>query len=323
MRRDILTSFATFSLLATLLTVPPNPALAQDYPTRPITMIVPYPAGGGVDAMGRIVGQKLSDALGQQVVIENRGGAGGMIGTRDAAKSAPDGYTIVMLLTGISLGNNPGYDLQKDFAPIGLVASTPMLVVANPAFPAKSLADVIALAKKDPGKYSDGTPPAPTLNYFAAVLLNQMAGVNITVVTYKGTGPLTTDLLGNHVPLGINTIPAAGTQVTAGQLRGLAVTDTKRSPALPDVPTSAESGLPGYEAVQYYGLAAPAGTPKPIVERLNKELVKILSTDEMKKRLLQEGSVPTPGTPADYAANMVREEGKWAALVKKLGLKFE
>ena len=323
MRRDILTSFATFSLLATLLTVPPNPALAQDYPTRPITMIVPYPAGGGVDAMGRIVGQKLSDALGQQVVIENRGGAGGMIGTRDAAKSAPDGYTIVMLLTGISLGNNPGYDLQKDFAPIGLVASTPMLVVANPAFPAKSLADVIALAKKDPGKYSDGTPPAPTLNYFAAVLLNQMAGVNITVVTYKGTGPLTTDLLGNHVPLGINTIPAAGTQVTAGQLRGLAVTDTKRSPALPDVPTSAESGLPGYEAVQYYGLAAPAGTPKPIVERLNKELVKILSTDEMKKRLLQEGSVPTPGTPVDYAANMVREEGKWAALVKKLGLKFE
>ncbi len=323
MRRDILTSFAAVSLLVALLTGPPNQARAQDYPTKPITMIVPYPAGGGVDAMGRIVGQKLSDALGQQVVIENRGGAGGMIGTRDAAKSAPDGYTIVMLLTGISLGNNPGYDLQKDFAPVGLVASTPMLVVANPAFPAKSLADVIALARKDPGKYSDGTPPAPTLNYFAAVLFNQMAGVNITVVTYKGTGPLTTDVLGNHVPLGIDTIPAAGTQVTAGQLRGLAVTDSKRSPALPDVPTSAESGLPGYEAVQYYGLAAPAGTPKPIVERLNKELVKILSTDEMKKRLLQEGSVPTPGTPADYAANMVREEGKWAALVKKLGLKFE
>ena len=323
MRRDIFTSFAAFSLLAALLTFPPSQALAQDYPTKPITMIVPYPPGGGVDAMGRIVGQKLTDALGQQVVIENRAGAGGMIGTRDAAKSAPDGYTIVMLLTGISLGNNPGYDLQKDFAPIGLVASTPELVVSNPAFPAKSLADVIALAKKDPGKYSDGTPPAPTLNYFAAVLLNTLAGVDITVVTYKGTGPLTSDLLGNHVPLGIDTIPAAGTQVAAGKLRGLAVTDTKRSPALPDVPTSAESGLPGYEAVQYYGLAAPAGTPKPIIGRLNKELVKILSTDEMKQRLLQEGSVPTPGTPQDYAANMVREEDKWAALVKKLGLKFE
>jgi tripartite-type tricarboxylate transporter receptor subunit TctC len=323
MRRGLSSGFAALALLAVPLTLPANQALAQDYPARPITMIVPYPAGGGVDAMGRIIGQKLSETLGQQVVIENRGGAGGMIGTRDAAKSAPDGYTIVMLLTGISLGNNPGYDLQKDFAPIGLVASTPMIVVSNPAFPAKSLSDVIALAKKDPGKYSDGTPPAPTVNYFAAELLNSMAGVDITVVTYKGTGPLTTDLLGNHVPLGVNTIPACVSQVTAGQLRGLAIADNKRSPALPDVPTSAESGLPGYEAVQYYGLAAPAGTPKPIIDRLNKELVKILATDEMKKRLLQEGSVPTPGTPEDYTRNMIREEGKWAALVKKLGLKFE
>lgn len=323
MRRNVFTSFTAFSLLAALLTLPQNQAAAQNYPTRPITLIVPYPAGGGVDAMGRIIGQKLSEALGQQVVIENRGGAGGMIGTRDAAKAAPDGYTLVMLLTGISLGNNPGYDLQKDFAPIGLVASTPMIVVSNPNFPAKSLAEVIALAKKDPGKYSDGTPPAPTVNYFAAALFNTMAGVDITVVTYKGTGPLTTDLLGGHVPLGVNTIPACVSQVTAGQLRGLAVADSKRSPALPDVPTSAESGLPGYEAVQYYGLAAPAGTPKPIVDRLNTELVKILNTDEMKKRLLQEGSVPTPSTPEEYTVNMVREEGKWAALVKKLGLKFE
>jgi len=321
--RRVFASFAALGLFAALLTLPQSGAVAEDYPARPITLIVPYPAGGGVDTMGRIVGQKLTEALGQQIIVENRGGAGGMIGTRDAAKSAPDGYTIVMLLTGISLGNNPGYDLQKDFAPIGLVASTPMIVVSNPAFPAKTLTDVIALAKKDPGKYSDGTPPAPTVNYFAAELLNAMAGVDITVVTYKGTGPLTTDLLGGHVPLGVNTIPACVSQVTAGQLRGLAIADTKRSPALPDVPTSAESGLPGYEAVQYYGLAAPTGTPKPIIDRLNKELVKILGTDEMKKRLLQEGSVPTPGTPEDYAANMQREESKWAALIKKLGLKFE
>jgi tripartite-type tricarboxylate transporter receptor subunit TctC len=323
MRAVVRKSFIAFMLPAMLVASPKNQAAAQDYPSRPITMIVPYPAGGGVDAMGRIIGEKLSVALGQQVIIENRGGAGGMIGTRDAAKSAADGYTIVMLLTGLSLGNNPGYDLQKDFAPIGIVASTPMIVVSNPSLPAKSLTDVIALAKKEPGKYSDGTPPAPTMNYFAAQLFNTMAGVDITVVTYKGTGPLTTDLLGGHVPLGINTIPASGSQITAGQLRGLAVADTKRSPALPDVPTSAESGLPGFEAVQYYGLAAPAGTPQPIVARLNNELVKILSTDEMKKRLLLEGSVPTPGPPEAYAANMQREEAKWAALVKKLGLKFE
>ena len=298
-------------------------AAAEDYPTRPITLIVPYPAGGGVDVMGRLVGQKLSVALGQQVVIENRGGAGGMIGTRDLAKAAPDGYTLGMMLTGISLGNNPGYDLQKDFAPVGLVASTPMIVVAHPSLPAQSLADVIALAKKSPGKYSDGTPPAPTMNYFAAALFNAMAGVDITIVTYKGTGPLTTDLLGGHVLLGIDTIPASVTQIIAGQLRGLAIADKVRSPTLPDVPTSAESGLPGFEVVQYYGISAPAGTPRPIIERLNRELTKILNTDEMKKRLLQDGSVPAPGTPEDYAANLQREEGKWAALVRKLGLKFE
>jgi tripartite-type tricarboxylate transporter receptor subunit TctC len=298
-------------------------AAAQDYPTRPITMIVPYPAGGGVDVMGRLIGAKLSMALGQQVVIENRGGAGGMIGTRDAARAAPDGYTIVMLLTGISLGANTGYDVNKDFAPIGLVASTPIIVDANPALPAKSLADVIALAKKAPGKLSAGTPPAPTINYFAAQLFNLLAGTEITVVSYKGTGPLTNDLLGNHVPLGFNTIPASISNIAAGQLRGLAVAANKRSAAVPDVPTAAESGLPGFEAVQYYGLAAPAGTPRPIVERLNKELRAILATDEMKKRLVDEGADPTPSTADEYAANIAREEAKWAALVQKLGIKIE
>ena len=298
-------------------------ASAQDYPTRPITLIVPYPAGGGVDLMGRLIGQKLSVALNQQVVIENRGGAGGMIGTRDAARAAPDGYTLVMLLTGISLGANTGYDVNKDFAPIGLVASTPIIVDAHPSLPAKSLADVIALAKKEPGKLSAGTPPAPTLNYFAALLFNLLAGTQITVVTYKGTGPLTNDLLGNHVPLGYNTIPASISNIAAGQLRGLAVTSMKRSAAVPDVPTAAESGLPGFEVVQYYGLAAPAGTPRPIVERLNKELRAILTSDEMKKRLIDDGTDPTPSTPEEYAANIASEEGKWAALAQKLGLKFE
>jgi len=299
------------------------PAAAQDYPTHPITLIVPYPPGGGVDVMGRLIGQKLSVALGQQVVIENRGGAGGMIGTRDAAKAAPDGYTLVMLLTGISLGANTGYDVNKDFAPIGIVASTPIIVDANPALPAKSLSDVIALAKKEPGKLAAGTPPAPTINYFAAELFNLMAATDITIVTYKGTGPLTNDLLGNHVPLGFNTIPASISNIAAGQLRGLAVAAPARSAALPDVPTAAQSGLPGFEAVQYYGLAAPAGTPRPIVDRLNKELRTILTSDEMKTRLIADGSDPAPSTPEEYAANIKREESKWAALIQKLGLKLE
>jgi tripartite-type tricarboxylate transporter receptor subunit TctC len=295
----------------------------KDYPNHPITLIVPYPAGGGVDVMGRLVGQRLSQALGQQVVIENRGGAGGMIGTRDAARSAPDGYTLVMLLTGISLGINPGYDVNKDFAPIGLVASTPIIVVTHPSLPAQSLTDIIALAKKDPGKYSAGTPPAPTVNYFAAELFNTMAGTQITVVTYKGTGPLTNDLLGNHVQIGFNTIPASVSNISAGALRGIAVAAATRSAALPDVPTAAEAGLPGFEAVQYYGLAAPAGTPRPIVERLNKELRAMLASADMKKLLIDAGSDPTPSTPEEYAANIQHEEGKWADLVKKLGLKLE
>src|ERR1700676_4041886 len=290
-RRPILAGLAASAVAAAAALVCPllDPARAEDYPSRPITLIVPYPAGGGVDAMGRIVGQKLSVALGQQVVIENHGGAGGMIGTRDAARAAPDGYTIVMLLTGISLGNDTGYDVNKDFAPISVVASTPIIVVANPALPATSLTDVIALAKKDPGKLSSGTPPAPTINYFAAKLFNLMADVDITVVTYKGTGPLTNDLLGNHVPLGFNTIPASVSQIQANLLRGIAVTGAVRSAALPDVPTAAESGLPGFEAVQYYGLAAPAGTPRPIVDRLNKELRGILATDDMTKKLIAHG----------------------------------
>jgi tripartite-type tricarboxylate transporter receptor subunit TctC len=323
LHRIMLAGLGACALLAAFAVIAPKPAAAEEYPARPITLIVPYPAGGGVDAMGRIVGQKLSVALGQQVVIENHGGAGGQIGTRDAARAAADGYTIVMLLTGISLGPNPGYDMDKNFAPIGLVASTPIIVDAFPPFPANSLSDIIALAKKDPGKYSAGTPPAPTLNYFAAKLFNQMAGVDITVVTYKGTGPLTNDLLGGHVPLGFNTIPASVSQIAAGQLRGIAVAAATRSAALPAVPTSAEAGMPGFEAVQYYGLAAPAGTPRPIIERINKELRTILATEDMKKRLLDQGSDPAAGSPEDYAANIKREEGKWADLINKLGLKIE
>jgi tripartite-type tricarboxylate transporter receptor subunit TctC len=296
---------------------------AEDYPVRPITLIVPYPPGGGVDTMGRIVGQKLSVALGQQVIIENRPGAGGMIGTRAAVKAASDGYTLVMTLTGLSLGPNPGYDVAKDIAPIGLIAFTPLIVVAHPSLPVKSLTDVIALAKKEPGKLAVGTPPPPTINYFAAEMFKLAAGVNISIITYKGTAPLTNDLLGGHVLLGFNTIPASIGNIEAGQLRPLAVTGTARAPVLPDVPTSAEAGMPGFEAGFYYGLSAPAGTPRAIIERLNKELRLAITAEDMHKRLVAEGTDPTPSTPEEYAVNLEREEAKWAALVKKLGLKFD
>ena len=314
---------AASALVAALIGAPLSQTRAQDYPTRQITLIVPYPPGGGVDLIGRLVAQRLSAALGQQVVVENRGGAGGMIGTRDLAKAAPDGYTLGVMLTGMSLSPNAGYDVNKDFSPIGLIASTPVLIVASPAFPAKTLADVIALAKKEPGKLSAGTPPAPTINFFAAKLFNLTAGVDITTVAYKGTGPLTNDVLGNQVPLGFDTIPAAVSNVKAGQLRAIAVTGATRSTALPDVPTAAESDLPGFDAVQYYGLTAPAGVPRAIVDRLNKELRTMLAADDFKKRLISVGDDPAPCTPEQYAENIKREEGKWAALVTKLGLKIE
>jgi len=314
---------AASALVAALIGAPLSQTRAQDYPTRPITLIVPYPPGGGVDLIGRLVAQRLSAALGQQVVVENRGGAGGMIGTRDLAKAAPDGYTLGVMLTGMSLSPNAGYDVNKDFSPIGLIASTPVLIVASPAFPAKTLADVIALAKKEPGKLSAGTPPAPTINFFAAKLFNLTAGVDITTVAYKGTGPLTNDVLGNQVPLGFDTIPAAVSNVKAGQLRAIAVTGATRSAALPDVPTAAESDLPGFDAVQYYGLTAPAGVPRAIVDRLNKELRTMLAADDFKKRLITVGDDPAPCTPEQYAENIKREEGKWAAMVTKLGLKIE
>ncbi|HXW23368.1 MAG TPA: tripartite tricarboxylate transporter substrate-binding protein [Xanthobacteraceae bacterium] len=319
--RAVLPGVMACALIATPCGSPAR--AAEDYPVRPITLIVPYPPGGGVDTMGRLIGQRLSVALGQQVIIENRGGAGGMIGTRAAVKAAPDGYTLVMTLTGLSLGPNPGYDFSKDLAPIGLIAFTPIIVVAHPSLPASSLSDVIALAKQEPGKLAAGTPPPPTMNYFAVELFKMLAGVDVSIITYKGTAPLTTDLLGGHVKLGFNTIPASIGYLAGGQLRALAVAGATRAAALPEIPTAAEAGLPGFEAGFYYGMSAPAGTPRPIIERLNKELRLAIASEDMHKRLVDEGTDPTPSTPEEYAANLVREEAKWAALIKKLGLKFE
>ena len=311
------------ALVAATLCLLVAAAAAQDYPARPVSLIVPYPAGGGVDTVGRVIAQKLSDALGQQVLVVNRPGAGSVIGVRDAAKSPPDGYTILMMVTGASLPANTGYDLAKDFAPIGLIASIPIVVMAHPSVPVKSLSDIVALAKKEPGKLTVGTPPSPTLNYFGALQFKSMTGADVNVVTYKGTGPLTTDLLGGHVMLAFNTLPPAIGNIKAGTLHAIAVAAPQRLAAIPDVPTAAESGVPGLDIVQYYGLAAPAGTPRAIVERLNKELRAIVTSEEIKNRIIADGGGPVASTPEEYAANIQREEGKWAALIKKLGLVVE
>jgi len=316
-RREFIT------LLGSATAAWPFAARPQTYPMRPITLIVPYPPGGGMDAMGRMVAQKLSHALGQQVIIENRPGAGAVIGTRAAAKAAPDGHTLVIMGTGASLPIYAGYDVNRDFAPVGLIASTPIVVMAHPSLPVKSLADVIALAKKEPGKLTAGTPPPPTINYLAAELFKSMTGTEITIVLYKGTGPLTNDLVGGHVALGFNTILPARSNIDAGNLHAIAVAGHARSAALPDVPTAAESGLPGFEASIYYGLSAPSGTPRPIIDRLNKELRSMMESEETTNRIVADGGDPIASTPEEYAANIEREEGKWVALIKKLGLKIE
>jgi len=247
---------AAVSLLAVLACLDLK-AEADEYPNRVVQLIVPYPPGGGVDTEGRVIAQKLSEALAQRVIVVNKPGAGSVIGVRDAAKATPDGYTILMLVTGASLPANTGYDLQKDFEPIGLIASIPIVIMANPSVPVKSMAEVLAFAKKQPGKLTVGTPPAPTLNYFGAEAFKAMAGADMTIVTYKGTGPLTTDLLGGHVMLGFNTLPPAIGNIKAGKIKALAVAAPQRLATIPDVPTTAESGLPGLDIVLYYGLVAP------------------------------------------------------------------
>ena len=303
-------------------------ACAADFPTRPITLVVPYPAGGGVDAMARVVAQKLSDAFRQTVTVDNRGGGGGTIGTRAVARAAPDGYTLLLGHTG-TLSINPSLytkldmDPRKDFAPIGLVATMPVALLAHPSFPAKSIAEFIAIARKDPGKLNLGTSAVGTGGYMCAELFKSEAGVDVAIIPYKGSAPVMNDLLGGHVPIAFSVLPPALGNIQGGKVRAVAVTSKKRFSLLPDVPTFDESGLPGFEAVLHYGLLAPAGTPREIVDRLSVELRKLADLPEVQKQIHAEGGDPLTSTPAEYAADIDREERKWGGLVKKLGLKVE
>lgn len=305
------------------------PAQAQSFPTHPITLVVPFPPGGGVDAMGRIIADKLSMALGQQVVVDNRGGAGGLVGTRAVAKAAPDGYTLLLGHTG-TIGINPelyapntGYDIRKDFAPIGLIPVMPMAFMVNPKTPYKTVADLIAAAKKEPGKINIGSSPKGTGSHLCAELFMGLSGTKMNLIPYKGTAQSVNDLVGGHVSVACNIIPPALGNLKAGTLRPLAVASLKRSPFLPDVPTVAESGLPGFEAELYYGLLAPAGTPKEIVDRLSAELRKALASDDVKQRIASDAATPLSSTSAEYAALLDRDEKKWAALIRQLGLKVQ
>ena len=303
-------------------------AAAQAYPARPVTLVVPFPPGGGNDTLARIVAGKLSAALGQQFVIDNRGGANGVIGMRAAAKAAPDGYTLLFANTSTTSINpvlyaNVGYDARRDFAPIGMFAAMSIGILVQPDHPAKSVADLVAIAKREPGKLSIGTSPPGSGSHLSAELFKAMAGIQATLVPYKGAAALTNDLLGGHIPVAFSVLPPALGNVQAGKLRVLAVTSRTRLGLLPAVPTAAESGLPGFEAVLRYGLLAPAGTPQPIVDRLNLELRALALSDDVKQRIAGEGGDPLASSAQEYAIDIVTEGEKWGALIRKLNLRVD
>jgi tripartite-type tricarboxylate transporter receptor subunit TctC len=316
--------------LATIVAInAPSLVVAQTYPSRPITLVIPLPPGGTNDIMARAVADKLSATLGQQVVVENRAAGGsGTVGTRQAAKSAPDGYTLLLgytstLATGPSMHRDVGYDPRKDFAPIGLIASAPSLLLLHPSVKTRTVADLIALMKAASPPLQIGVPGIGTVNHLASVLFAQQASITVQQIPYKGSNPLIIDLAGGHVKVAFNPIPVSRAAIDSSLIIALAATSLHRSAALPNLPTVAESGLPGFDAVLSYGLLAPAGTPRPIIERLNKELRAALTTDEVRHRLLQEGAEPMPTTPEEHAAVIDREESKWSAIIRSAGIKPE
>jgi tripartite-type tricarboxylate transporter receptor subunit TctC len=316
-------SWLVRTLAAALLGLMPLAALAQDYPRKPVRMIIPYPPGGPTDILGRIVAQNLTEKLGQQVVVENKPGASGMIGADLVAKAPPDGYTLLanasIHVINPSLYKNPTYDAIKDFTPVSLIADVPLVLVVAPELPVKSVKDLIALAKSSSGKLnfaSSGNAAAPHL---AGEAFKIATGVDMQHVPYKGSGPALTDLMGGQVQLMFDSLPSSISHVKSGKLRAIAVTTGKRSSALPNVPTIAESGVPGFDISTWYGVWAPAGTPKEIVGKLSGEIAKIFKMPDVRERLAGLGAEPVGNSPDEFAAYCRSELAKWAKIVKASG----
>jgi tripartite-type tricarboxylate transporter receptor subunit TctC len=316
---------AGFVVARAIITVP---AAAQTYPTRPVTIVVPFAAGGGNDILARLIAQHMGHALGQQFVIENRAGAGGTIGARAVAKAPPDGYTLMVGHSGVfgvapALYADPGYETRRDFAPIGLIASYQQILVTHPSLPVRNIADLIALARRQPGKLTYASAGVGSGSHVSTELFAVMADISLTHVPYRGTGAMQGDLVGGHVDMAISTFPSVFGQIRSGLLRTIAVTGEARSSIFPDVPTVAESGVPGYAAVIHYGMVAPAGINPAIADRLNTELRAALASEDVRARIADEGGEPLPGTRDQQAKDLADEEAKWGALVRKLGIRSE
>jgi len=316
-------------LLAFIAALAATAALAQgDYPNKPIKLIVPFPPAGGTDTLSRAIAQSITHDTKWTIVVENRPGAGGNIGLDAAAKSPPDGYTIAMGQTA-NLAVNPAlysslpFDPLKDFAPIALLSSQPLIVVVSATSPYKSLKDLVDAAKKNPGKVNMASAGNGTIGHIGGEIFQRRAGIKMTHVPYKGAGQAVTDLMGGSVDTIFGNTQSVGGLVAGGRLRPLAVTSPKRLAAFPEVPTVAESGYPGFEAATWSGLVAPAGTPKPIIDKLNAAANKALATTEMKTRLAEEGSTPLGGTPQQFADYIKSENAKWGAAVRDAGIKLD
>jgi tripartite-type tricarboxylate transporter receptor subunit TctC len=302
-------------------------AFAQEpYPSKPVKLILPFPPGGPTDILGRLIAENLSTRLGQPVITENRGGAGGNVGAEAAARAAPDGYTMVLVAPSLAISPTLyaklNYDPVKDFAPVSLVATVPNVIVTQPAL-ASSMAEFISVVKQKPGGYNFGSGGSGTSNHLAGELFNIVAGTKLVHVPYKGVNLAMQDVLGGSIHLVVIGVPAAGPHIRSGRLRALAVVAPQRLPALPDVPTAAEAGLQNYEVTTWYGILAPAGTPHPIVTRLNAELVKIMHAPQVKERLAGLGTDPLTSTPEEFAAYIRQEIAKWGDVIRKAGLKAE
>ena len=318
-------SLARIAALLFSLSILPTAAVAQDYPSRPITIVVSTAAGGGNDIMARVIGERMSRTLGQQIVVENRPGAGGTTATRQIAKSAPDGYTLGLgntgtLAQGPAFYTNAGYDPTTDFTAIGLIANAPVVMVVHPDVPAKSLQEFIALAKREPGKLGYGSGGAGTPNHLVGVMFSSAANVSMIHVPFRGSGPAVAALVGNHVAVMFAGLPSVIGNIKSDVLRPLAVTSLKRIAALPDLPTASESGLPGFEAAQRYGLIAPAGLPPAVTAKLSAALREALTSDDVKARIDAEGAEPLPSTPEEYVKDIAGEWAKWSKVVKDAGI---
>jgi len=318
---------ALVRLLLACAAAAPAAAIAQTYPVKPLRLVVPVGPGGGTDILGRAIAQRLGDALGQLVVVENRGGAAGNIGTEVVAKSAPDGYTLVIVNTSFavnpSLYRNMPFDTQRDLAPISHLTISPLLLVAHPSLPVRSVKELIALAKARPGEINFASSGSGQSNHLAGELFNTMAGVKMVHVPYRGGGAVLTDLLGGHVTLFFGGIISTLPHAKSGKLRPLGVTSSRRTRAIPEVPTIAEAALPGFEAVGWYGILAPAGTPREIVGRLSAEIVKIVQSAEMQERIVKDGSDPVGSTPEQFATFIRNEMTKWGKVVRESGARVD